>query len=81
MQVRVRTQNSDALREARAQGNDESLANAASVLIAQDSLHTSRRVSEQVSQFYRTSAKDTVETNSVRSRFDVQNSSGRMDED
>ena len=55
MHVRVETQ-------ARAQRNNESLANAAIVFITQASLHDLKLVIEQLSQFHKTSAKVTVET-------------------
>ena len=55
MHVRVETQ-------ARAQRNNESLANAAIVFITQESLHDLKLVIEQLSQFYKTSAKASVET-------------------
>ena len=45
--VRVGTQNSDVLTEARAQGNNESLANAAIVFITQESLDALKLVIEQ----------------------------------
>ena len=45
-----------------AQGNNESLANAAFVFIIQESLDALKLVIEQLSQFYKTSAKVTVET-------------------
>ena len=60
------------------QRNNESLANAAIVFTTQESLDAFRLVIEQLSQFYKTSAKV---TDSVHSRFDAQNRSGRMDED
>ena len=60
--VRVATLNSDVLTEARTQGNHESLANAAFVFITQESLDALKLVIEQLSQFYKTSAKVTVET-------------------
>ena len=56
------TQNSNALTEARAQRNNESLANAAIVFTTQESLDAFRLVIEQLLQFYKTSAKVTVET-------------------
>ena len=48
--------------EARAQRNNESLANAAIVFITQERLHALKLVIEQLSQFYKTSAKACVET-------------------
>ena len=62
MHVRVGTQNSNALTEARAQRINESLANAAIVFITQKGLDAFRLVIEQLSQFYKTSAKVTAET-------------------
>ena len=56
------TQNSNALTKACAQGNNESLANAAFVFITQESLDALKLVLEQLPQFYKTSAKVTVET-------------------
>ena len=56
------TWNSDVLTEARAQRNNESLANAAIVFITQESLHALKLVIEQLLQFYKTSAKASVET-------------------
>ena len=60
--VRVGTWSSGVLTEARAQRNNESLANAAFVFITQESLDALKLVIEQLSQFYKTSAKVTVET-------------------
>jgi predicted nucleic acid-binding Zn-ribbon protein len=54
-------ENSDALTEARAQRNSESLANAATVSTTQEGLDALKLVIEQLSQFYKTSAKATVE--------------------
>ena len=62
MHVRVGTQNYNALTEARAHRINESLANAAIVFITQESLDALKLVIEQLSQFYKTSAKVTVET-------------------
>ena len=59
--VRVGTWNSDVLTEACAQRNNESLANAATAFIRQESLDALKLVIEQLSQFYKTSAKVTVE--------------------
>ena len=56
------TQNSDALTEARAQRNNESLANAAIVFTTEESLDALKFVIEQLLQFYKTSAKVSVET-------------------
>ena len=53
---------SGVLTEACAQGNNESLANAAFVFITQESLDALKLVIEQLSQFCKTSAKVTVET-------------------
>ena len=55
MHVRVETQ-------ARAQMNNESLANAAIVFITQASLHALKLVIEKLLQFYKTSAEVSVET-------------------
>ena len=55
------TQNSNALTEARAQRNNESLANGAIVFTTQESLDAFKLVIEQLSQFYKTSVKVTVE--------------------
>ena len=55
------TQNSNALTEARAQRINESLANAATAFIAQESLDAFRLVIEHLLRFYKTSAKVTVE--------------------
>ena len=52
---------SDALTETRAQRNNESLANAATVSTTQEGLDALEFVIEQLSQFYKTSAKATVE--------------------
>ena len=62
MHVRVGTQNYNALTEARAHRINESLANAAIVFTTQESLDALKLVIEQLSQFYKTSAKVTVET-------------------
>ena len=50
------------LREARAQRNNETLANAATVLITRKGLDAFELVIEQLSKFYKTSVKVTVET-------------------
>ena len=54
-------ENSDALTETRAQRNNESLANAATVSTTQEGLDALELVIEQLSQVYKTSAKATVE--------------------
>ena len=56
------TQNSDALTEACAQRINESPANTAIVFITQKGLDAFRLVIEQLSRFYKTSAKVSVET-------------------
>ena len=48
--------------EARAQRNNESLANAAIVFTTQEDLDAFKLVIEQLSQFYKTSSEVTVET-------------------
>ena len=75
------TKNSDVLTEARAQRNNESLANAAIVFITQESLHDLKLVIEQLSQFYKTSAEASVETIQYALDSTCKDSSGRLDED
>ena len=50
------------LTEARTQRNNDSLANAATVFTTQEGLDAFKLVIEELSQFYKTSAKVTVET-------------------
>ena len=80
-QTRNRDEVQNILTETRAQRNNESLANAATVFTHSERVLTlSNLVMEQLSQFYKTSVKVSVE--SVQCiRFDVQGCSGRMDGD
>ena len=59
---RNRNEVQNILTEARAQRNNESLANAATVLINRKGLDAFKLVIEQLSQSYKTSVKVTVET-------------------